>query len=1160
MDDVLLQRRWSGVTAHLRSFQEPEVRVVTQQRDIGLLALLLVLTSWADTSLPFGLVKGLPAVGYAPPYGIFPQQPAKRLSMDDVLQGWQSHNARLIAQLKPGKHDEFLLTQSIEDATNGFCTFPLTSTQLQAQIQGQAHRLIPRCVITQSSGKQRVIDNGDTGGQSELSSDANKLTLCSPLRPAQHIALVMHEWSPEEQQNFHQVDHWETGQEDLPSAYRFCPMSRGESLGCVVVWWHQEWQAPAFQLYTGLLFGLPLAVTSFNRLSRVLESLSRRLGYVIEAVTRVKPSRQFPVTAFTGMRFLAASDAAQEGTVASGGFHLIFFELDGSQRRHSFVANNCTQMCSLWDDSETYIAQLELSMVLFALVEKPALFRDRRGLWFLERRSCHDPSAGQGYWEYVQSKSNWADDISRLGIHDPWNGLEYNQQQKFMLAWPKGVNVMLWGGYGWSRMSDGPPGCNDKGGSPHCQPEPVYAQCMATPYESPLPKKLSMERRWICEHRWEGVAGLIEFRKACGGLPVTRTWQAPEVSPGQLAFRIGEDSPQPLWMECFGALVRGYNEKQKSPWGHLGNWRLSGLEINLPSGRYCDMGSVILSGFVKEGDLLAIYAGGAKMAMDFDVDWNGEAERVTVVDSAQAAERIIGACCATSEPCFVGFDTEWGSQGQVALVQLATESMCLLCLLPEVSLHDCPSLMAMLSNPHHIKVGVAVVLDADLLKEQFKIEVRGCLDLSRLAAREGEVSSSQPLGLAALTQLLLGFELSKDPAIRRSNWGQRPLSQQQLEYAARDALAGRDCARILARKCRPAELQLLHWCQDLLDKNSGTIKPGKMKKATAEESNGPESLRVSKATLECGAYSCVTKFGLRPVFGSDGEQLLHMKDRTVEGLLRRGMASICQEGDLEIVQLNFTPTDHYAYAGLDAAERNACVGCASYGVARYYIIPRVFFAHLPQQCKSYNCHDVVMLCPKCRAIAEPAQLSLTQELLAAHGALRAGSMYANENFLNPQQIAAKKAAITLKKGDKGKGFPAAKLNALQAAVAAGLGMSASDLGDGHLSMAENLGSGSLPSERVVQAAASSPESLRDFLRSWRECFVNASKPQYLAQGWSLDTGLDGRFIPSVASSLEWPGDWRCSSCGAQTTTLLAESLQVGAEEQAQGLCGVQLAH
>ena len=25
----------------------------------------------------------------------------------------------------------------------------------------------------------------------------------------------------------------------------------------------------------------------------------------------------------------------------------------------------------------------------------------------------------QGYWEYVQSKSNWADDINGLGIQDP---------------------------------------------------------------------------------------------------------------------------------------------------------------------------------------------------------------------------------------------------------------------------------------------------------------------------------------------------------------------------------------------------------------------------------------------------------------------------------------------------------------------------------------------------------------------------------------------------------------------------------------------------------------------------------------------------------------------------------------------------------------------
>ena len=57
---------------------------------------------------------------------------------------------------------------------------------------------------TPRSGKQRVIDNGDKGGQSERSSDANKLTLCSP-SPAQHISLVMHRWSEDEMRSTHFV-------------------------------------------------------------------------------------------------------------------------------------------------------------------------------------------------------------------------------------------------------------------------------------------------------------------------------------------------------------------------------------------------------------------------------------------------------------------------------------------------------------------------------------------------------------------------------------------------------------------------------------------------------------------------------------------------------------------------------------------------------------------------------------------------------------------------------------------------------------------------------------------------------------------------------------------------------------------------------------------
>ena len=144
--------------------------------------------------------------------------------------------------------------------------------QFLKEIQNQPHRLIPRCVITQSSGKQRVIDNADTGGQSDKSSDPrpcdqpNTLRWCWPDGPPLG--------------EFFQTDAWETGQEDLPSAYRFCPMSKAESMGGA--WWFGIITSePAYQLYSGLLLGLPLAVTSFNHLFRLLESLCRRLGGVL---------------------------------------------------------------------------------------------------------------------------------------------------------------------------------------------------------------------------------------------------------------------------------------------------------------------------------------------------------------------------------------------------------------------------------------------------------------------------------------------------------------------------------------------------------------------------------------------------------------------------------------------------------------------------------------------------------------------------------------------------------------------------------------------------------------------------------------------------------------------------------------------------------------
>ena len=271
-----LQRRWQPVTRQLRKFQTTAIRQVTAQRDVGFTALLVIFVNWSDTLLPYGLIAGLPAVGYSPPCGVFPEQPAQRILPCEIFEEWQTHNARLLAQLKLGTDDVFLLEQSIKDASQGFCSHPMSERQLLARVGSEPFRLIPRKVITQSSGKQRVIDDAFVGKQSELSSDGNKLTLCSPMRPAQHIQIAL----TCAVANDLFGAQWETGGEDWPNAYRYCPMSYKDSLACVVVFYHHEWEAPAFQLYSGLLFGLPLAVTSFNRHSRFAEALGRRLTFL----------------------------------------------------------------------------------------------------------------------------------------------------------------------------------------------------------------------------------------------------------------------------------------------------------------------------------------------------------------------------------------------------------------------------------------------------------------------------------------------------------------------------------------------------------------------------------------------------------------------------------------------------------------------------------------------------------------------------------------------------------------------------------------------------------------------------------------------------------------------------------------------------------------
>eukprot|EP00439_Symbiodinium_sp_Y106_P072794 s2368_g13.t1 len=164
---------------------------------------------------------------------------------------------------------------------------------------------------------------------------------------------------------------------------------------------------------------------------------------LIRAVLAVRPEREFDVLPRECHRFLAASDAAEDVPAAGlAGSTLVW--LDASEVRESFVAQIGPEVYSCFVPGDHKIAQLELAMVLYALAARAQSFPDRRGFWYIDniavlmsliRGRSSSPDLERlaqlihvamfalrtsFFFEYIPSKTNWADAVSRVGFEDPW--------------------------------------------------------------------------------------------------------------------------------------------------------------------------------------------------------------------------------------------------------------------------------------------------------------------------------------------------------------------------------------------------------------------------------------------------------------------------------------------------------------------------------------------------------------------------------------------------------------------------------------------------------------------------------------------------------------------------------------------------------------------
>ncbi len=158
--------------------------------------------------------------------------------------------------------------------------------------------------------------------------------------------------------------------------------------------------------------------------------------------------------------------------------------------------------------------------------------------------------------------------------------------------------------------------------------------------------------------------------------------------------------------------------------------------------------------------------------------------KIVVIDTLPQAEKAVAVL---QKANVIGFDTETrpafrkGQRNKVALLQLSTDDVCFLFRLNIIGF--CPSLLALLSSPEVLKIGLSLKDDYMTIRRLSQLEPAGFVELQQFVKKYNIAEAS----LQKIYAILFGQKISKSQ--RLSNWEADTLSEGQKKYAAIDAWA-----------------------------------------------------------------------------------------------------------------------------------------------------------------------------------------------------------------------------------------------------------------------------------------------------------------------------------------------------------------------------------
>lgn len=302
---------------------------------------------------------------------------------------------------------------------------------------------------------------------------------------------------------------------------------------------------------------------------------------------------------------------------------------------------------------------------------------------------------------------------------------------------------------------------------------------------------------------------------------------------------------------------------------------------------------------------------------------------------------------------------------------------------------------------------------------------------------------------------------------------------------------------------------------------------------------------------------------------SDGKILSSISLKKAKWYVKKGLAKWEPNGsnetdetiNLSCIYLLFQPATSDKDIDLQtynaSAKQNRCVVCgAKNDYMRHYVVPYCYRSLFPDHFKTHLPHDVVILCPPCHEIAEGQSHRRRKRLeRAARVAQRDGlhRTSAQAELVDPYVHRVRSTATALLQWKAR--LPPAQIVAYEQLVRdwfrkpAEHGSVASESGsDDGMAVGEHGSSLALefvscpPSEAQLEHASKlecrrpnphyvpgadlvidslkvngnlNDEALADFVRDWRQQFVEGLHPRYLPKGWSVDAAVQNHWTSGV---------------------------------------------